>query len=206
MLEINKIYLESCLITMSKMTDKFVDLVVTDSPYNVGKDYGNKTDDNKSKEEFYQWINPIWKEIKRVSKGILITVGMVNLYDWAQNVEKPEWTGAWFKSNQCSRNNKGGFNIWEPILMYGNVGKIKQDAWNYPIKKQKNVGNHPCPKLLDFWEILVNQCPDNGIIYDPFLGSGTTVVAAQKLNKKYIGSEINEEYYKIACDRIGQKY
>ena len=200
-IELNHIYNEDCLEGLRQIPDKFVDLCVTDPPYNVGKDYGNKINDEKSEEEFYNWINPIWHEIRRVSKGVMITVGMVNFV----NIEKPNWIGAWIKSNQCSRNRYGGFNIWEPILIYGELGqRIKQDAWNYPIKKQKNVGNHPCPKLLDFWEILVSYAPENGIVLDPFMGSGTTAIAAKKQNKKYIGFEINFDYIKIAESRLNE--
>lgn len=177
-----------------------IDLITTDPPYNVGKDYGIDVDDRRS--DFFSWIMPYWNEMRRVSKGILITVGMKNFIEWSLCIEKPKWVCCWVKSNQNSRNNCGGFNIWEPILVYGDVGRLKQDCWNYPIKKQKNIGNHPCPKLLDFWEVLVTQCPAGGIVFDPFLGSGTTAVAAKKLGRRFIGCEINEDYCEIAKRRL----
>jgi len=43
---------------------------------------------------------------------------------------------------------------------------------------------------------------ENDIVFDPFAGSGTTCVAAKHLNRKYIGFEINEKYYKISKDRL----
>ena len=62
---------------------------------------------------------------------------------------------------------------------------------------------HPTEKPIE----IVNQfvqlhCPINGIILDPFMGSGTTGVACKKLNRDFIGCEINEEYFNIASKRI----
>jgi DNA modification methylase len=45
-------------------------------------------------------------------------------------------------------------------------------------------------------------CPENGVVLDPFMGSGTTAVVAIKTMRKYIGCEINPEYIKIAEQRI----
>ena len=43
-------------------------------------------------------------------------------------------------------------------------------------------------------KLILASCPEDGIVFDPFLGSGTTSVVAKKLNRNYIGIEINEEY------------
>jgi DNA modification methylase len=68
-------------------------------------------------------------------------------------------------------------------------------------EKGKN-NNHPTVKPLKLMEYLITigSRPGN-IILDPYLGSGTTVLAAQKLNRSYIGIEISEEYYRLACLR-----
>jgi len=50
--------------------------------------------------------------------------------------------------------------------------------------------------------ILKCACPDNGIVLDPFFGSGTVGLAAEKLNKRWIGIELNEDYIKIANNRL----
>jgi len=49
---------------------------------------------------------------------------------------------------------------------------------------------------------ILSGCPEQGIIYDPFMGSGSTAAAAIRANRKFIGSEMSEEYFKIANDRI----
>lgn len=50
--------------------------------------------------------------------------------------------------------------------------------------------------------LIQNSSLRGGVILDPFLGSGTTARAAKNLERQYIGFEINETYYKIACDRL----
>ena len=67
----------------------------------------------------------------------------------------------------------------------------------------KNDYGHPTIKPIDFVSMLIeNSSLEGGIVFDPFLGSGTTAVAAKRLGRKYIGYEINPHYYKIACDRL----
>lgn len=64
---------------------------------------------------------------------------------------------------------------------------------------------HPAPFPLTFSNNCVVTCsPDNGIVYDPFMGSGTTAMSVIKVGggRKYIGSEISEEYVKMAEKRI----
>ena len=46
----------------------------------------------------------------------------------------------------------------------------------------------------------------SGVVIDPYLGSGTTGVACAKLGRKFIGIEINEDYFNIACERIAEAY
>ena len=70
------------------------------------------------------------------------------------------------------------------------------------VEDKKKYG-HPTIKPLERIEqYIINSSQDNEIILDPFVGSGTTCVAAKRLGRKYIGFEINEKYYKIAKDRL----
>ena len=57
------------------------------------------------------------------------------------------------------------------------------------------------PKLAE--TCILAGCPENGIVIDPFFGSGTTGLAAKGLNRRYIGAELNPEYCLLARDRIG---
>ena len=62
---------------------------------------------------------------------------------------------------------------------------------------------HPTQKSIDIIELFIRlHSNKNDIILDPFIGSGTTAIASLKLNRKFIGFEISEKYYKIANERI----
>ena len=75
------------------------------------------------------------------------------------------------------------------------------------IIKNKKTGNnlHPTEKPVDLIEFLIGKSSqENEIVFDPFIGSGTTARACLNLNRQFIGIEINEEYCKIAENRLKQ--
>lgn len=195
------IYLGDCREVLPELPK--VDLVLTDPPYNVGKDYKSYNDRNP---KYWQLMKGWFNEAKGISPLIVFTPGAVNLAGWMKH-EKPFWIGCWYHSNACSRTPIGGFLVWEPILIYGKPSKkVTKDAWNIPIAWQASVGkNHPVPKPERLFDELVLEFsnPDN-LILDPFLGSGTTCYCAKKLLRKSIGIEINEAYCEIAAKRLSQ--
>jgi site-specific DNA-methyltransferase (adenine-specific) len=65
---------------------------------------------------------------------------------------------------------------------------------------------HPCQKPLDLMLWLVSELSEIGdIIVDPYMGSGTTLLAAKRLGRRAVGIEMSEAYCKIAVQRLGQK-
>jgi DNA modification methylase len=175
--------------------------VLTDPPYNAKLHYADYNDDRPI-DEYFTWLAQAWKEIRRISHGVLITPGAKNSQEFISRIERPKWIAAWFKTNQCSPSPLGGFNGWEPILVYGNV-KLGIDSWNIPITNcQKGIGSHPCPKSLDIWLELIKAAPEGGLVLDPFLGSGTTAVAAKRTGRHFIGIELSQEYVDIAKKRV----
>ena len=64
--------------------------------------------------------------------------------------------------------------------------------------------DHPCPKPLKLWHWLIKRLSfgERDMIYDPFLGSGTTMVAAEQLGRLCYGVEIEPKYVAVALERL----
>lgn len=176
-----------------------VALTLTDPPYNVGLNYS----DGDKRTDYAEWTRQ-W--VALMPRPLVLTPGMVNLSMWF-GIEHPTWTCSWTKPNQCSPSALQGFNVWEPVLVYGKPKRpVGQDAWVLPIStRQEGVGNHPCTKFLPFWRRLVLAFSQPGdLILDPFLGSGTTARAALETGRRCIGVDREEAYCEIAAKRLEQ--
>ncbi len=105
-------------------------------------------------------------------------------------------------------STKWGFNCWQPIMTYGNCPYLKNGLGRradiIDTNEQSEKNSHPCPKPLKFWSKLMHRgsIKEGDIIYDPFMGSGTTAIAAIKYKRNFIGSEISPEYCALAEKRI----
>lgn len=201
---INKIICGDCLEVMKDIPDKSVDLVLTDPPYNRGFDYGKETDDKRI--DYLDWCNSWFNELERISNGaIAISCGQWNLGMWYK-IKPPKWIICWWKPASMG-GSPVGFANWEPIIFYGkNKGNGGVDVIRAPIIVRKDIGNHPCPKPVEWAKGLVGLLSnENDLILDPFLGSGTTAVACKHLKRNYIGIEISPEYCKIAEERLRQE-
>lgn len=85
--------------------------------------------------------------------------------------------------------------VWNPIMGY-------HDVWS-DIDFYKEKRYHPTQKPVKLIERLVMASSNEGdLVLDPFMGAGSTALACLKTNRKYIGYELSEEYYKISLDRI----
>lgn len=83
----------------------------------------------------------------------------------------------------------------------GKYMRSKRNVWTVPTKPLKDAHFAPFPETL-ITDCIKAGCPENGIVVDPFMGSGTTGIAARKLNRNYIGIELNPVYVCLAENRI----
>jgi hypothetical protein len=102
-----------------------------------------------------------------------------------------------------------GFKDWEPCFVFGGKPyKMVHDHFRVsPSSVRDEITGHPCPKPLGWGEWMAKKmAPKGGTILDPFMGSGTTGVAALRMGCNFIGIEIEPKYFDIACKRIEAAY
>lgn len=92
-----------------------------------------------------------------------------------------------------------GHERW--LVINGEYMKNKRSVWSVATKPLHEEHFAPFPELL-IKDCITAGCPENGIVFDPFIGSGTTAIVARKLNRNYIGIDLNKEYLNIADIRI----
>ena len=167
------------------MPDASVDAVITDPPYGMKKGDWDL--------EIPQWLHLV--------KGIPTATfcGIVGMRDYPT----PDWVGAWVRAGSTQRNGRlRGFNNWEPILFY-NIERLENDVFSFP--NYHDDTGHPTTKPTNLIEKLIMRMTKEGdTVLDPFMGSGTTGVACARLNRNFIGIEINPQYFEIAQRRIAE--
>ena len=102
--------------------------------------------------------------------------------------------------------------VWGPcheeiyVIGEGWTGKRRSNVYsvNGLPATCKERPNHPTPKPIPLMRQLIERCPE-GVIIDPFMGSGSTLRACKDLNRKSIGIEIDEEYCEMAARRLAQE-
>ena len=99
------------------------------------------------------------------------------------------------KPKDWQETEVGNFRLTYPSNFWDD---ISIPFWSMP----ENT-DHPTQKPEKLCaKLILASCPENGVVFDPFLGSGTSAVTAKKLGRKYCGIELNEEYCLYAAKRI----
>jgi len=109
----------------------------------------------------------------------------------------------WARKVNGTKKGKHYFNY--NLMKEINDGKQMKDVWllNLPKKSEKTEGKHPTQKPESVLErIILASTKEGDLILDPFNGSGTTGVVAKKLNRKYIGIEIEQDFLNITKARL----
>jgi site-specific DNA-methyltransferase (adenine-specific) len=84
-------------------------------------------------------------------------------------------------------------------------GPLVSDVWTdiHRVRHQKNRDDHPCQLPIQLLErIILMSTDEDDVVLDPFMGTGTTLIAASKLNREYIGFELSEPFKKIAFTNV----
>lgn len=216
-----------CLELMKDIPDKSVDLVIIDPPYEIkgGKSGGCFGREKRSYHgELYDTgldkgiSNVVLNELVRVMKK-------PNIYIWCNKNQLRQYINyfeslgcttdllTWHKTNPVPTCNNKYLSDTEYLLyfrkdgvpMYGTYATKKKYYVTPTNKEDKKLYKHPTIKPVEIIQnLIINSSQENDVVLDCFMGSGTTGVACKKLNRNFIGIELDEEYYKIACERIGE--
>lgn len=192
---VNQIICGDCLEVMKMIPDGAVDLVVTDPPYGLDKRLSSGSGKLKNRKFKTLYENENWDkkietkyfdEIFRISKNQII-----------------------FGANYYELPPSRGFAVWDKQQPFPNFSACEYiwTSYDVPSKIFKHLPErdkvHPTQKPIDVIKWLLQEYAQvASLILDPFLGSGTTAVAAKQLGRRYIGIEINPEYCADAQRRL----
>lgn len=211
------IYHGDCREILSELS---ADSVITDPPYGVGliakraKQRGGGVTSRIGGYSFPdtpQYVSdvvvPVIEDCRRLALCVVVTPGVRNLWLYPQADD----VGG-FYSPSGTGMSKWGFTCLQPILYYGRDPYLRTskgsrpNSCGYSFPNDANTIGHPCAKPLPMMKWLVNRASLVGeIVLDPFMGSGTTLVAAKYSARKAVGIEIEERFCEIAAKRLAQE-
>ena len=211
MLELDRVYTGDCLKLMKELPDNSVDLVLTDPPYGIN--YGKYISHDDDSKEYSQFMKSIIDESVRVSKGWCAFYQTEKRWMlWHEIIPFNAKlvflmkTFAPYRGNEMVPSTDIVF-VWKvnDKAKYLDVGQIRRNWFICPDSSiTNNKINHPCPRPMSGVKYLLGML-DGDIVLDPFAGSGTTLVAAKELGRKFIGMEISQKYVDICNERLKQE-
>ena len=250
-MELQKIFNENCLVTMSNMPDNFIDFIITSPPYDGIRNYnGYQFEFEKIAIELFRVLKTggvmIWVVGDATIKGTETGTSFKQALFFKEIGLRLHDTMIYYKNNPMPQTgnryhqhfeymfalSKGSPNTFNPIteptkyqglanmknrgqkgsLEYEKVERTKEkkvgNVFFYSVgggisTKDKVAFNHPAISPEKLVADQINTWTNkNDLVYDPFMGSGTTAKIAHLLNRKWIGSEISKEYVDIANERL----
>lgn len=195
--------------------------VVTDPPFNIGYHY-NTYKDRLDEEEYIESLSDMLTAITH--KFVVIHYPETIYKISFQTGMFPEKVVSWvYNSNTAKQHRDIAFfgvkpdfrKVKQPyknpndkrireLIRNGSGGGRLYDWWNINQVKnvQKKALNHPCVMPLEVMKNIIGILPEDMVIIDMFMGTGTTGVACKELDRDFLGIEMDSEYYELAKKRI----
>jgi DNA modification methylase len=196
-----RLYLGDCMEILPTLPK--VDAVITDPPYGIGID-GQKGSERRNgtqlrkAHEFMGWDSEtpsieLFDALRACSKVQVI---------WGGNYFGLPAARCWFVWDKAQK----GLTMSDGELAYTNLDKPLRIFQLHRTHLWQEGPEHPTQKPLALMQWCIEQVGDALLILDPFMGSGTTGVAAVQMHRSFIGIEREPKYFDIACRRIEQAY
>jgi site-specific DNA-methyltransferase (adenine-specific)/modification methylase len=200
------LYLGDCMDILPTLPN--VDAVITDPPYGIDESSKKvasrqrKNGNSKSLADQRDYGDFDWDKAPPPQELIelMITKGDHQAFFGGNYFTLPP-TSCWLVWDKLNGDN----DFADCELAWTNWPKAVrrlQWRWNGMIRQGNEERYHPTQKPLEVMKWVIELCPKSDTILDPFMGSGTTGVAAIQLGRKFIGIEREERYFQIACERI----
>ena len=224
MLDVDVIYNEDCLKGIKRIPDKSIDLVVTDPPYNFDSKGGGFYAENKSTQRKYcvdlmklnccdfkprEFLDQLKPKLKKFYGYFFCNKTLIHDYILFAKDNKYNFDVlVMCKSNPIPAYNNHYMSDLEYIIVIRESGTYFSKEKDIELYRKWYMtsckkGIHPAEKPTDLIEKFIKVAStENDVILDPFLGSGTTAVACVKTNRRYIGFELNPDYFDICCKRL----
>ncbi|AUR81431.1 DNA methylase [Vibrio phage 1.005.O._10N.286.48.F2] len=205
-----------CLEVMKGIPDGSVDMILTDPPYGMaltpqrksGKFHGEKI----KNDDTLAWCDQFFSECYRVTAKVSSAFFFCNHHCVSEFIASAKKAG--YEIKNLVVWDKGHFGMggnWRPVhelVLICTKGRFVTKSNNLrTIVSEKKVHHskavHPTEKPVALLEHFIDEVEMNPqAILDPFMGSGTTGVAAKNLNRSFIGIELDDNYFEIAKRRI----
>lgn len=178
------------------MNGEKADMVFTDPPYGIGFKYNSHED--STGEEYTEFCREWFHNLKLMSDFIVISTGWAYNLFWYQN--EPKDTFYWLCKNKRTGGSISHFRKIEPIFIWGKPeNRYDFDFWEQTTQIEEDLkGKHTCPKPVSLIESIISGGKNKGSVLDIFGGSGTTLIACEKTQRKCFMSELDPHY----CDVI----
>lgn len=221
MLKTNEIYNMDCMEGLKLLDNNSIDLVIIDPPYllNLNKvkkpinmnNYANELLNLKNGFDL-KVLDILIKKMKKINIYIYCSKRQVkDLLNYFSDKNCNHEILTWHKLNPSPLINNNYLPDTEYILffrekgvkVYGNYHTKRKYYLSLTNKVDKQKYKHPTIKPLELIERhIINSSKEGDLVLDCFCGSGTTLVGAINQNRRYIGFEIDKNYYEIAKKRI----
>ena len=175
---------------------------LTDPPYGIDFDYAQHDDSHAQNAQLVQAVFDLAPSLR------VWTPGKMNLArELAWNPDAK--IACWHKGFAAAGNGLGGASTWEPVLIVGasSHADLSNDYINIPTDRDPALTDedglkHPCPKPVALYELLLEAFTAFGdAVYEPFAGSGTTLIACENLGRRCFAMEIDPVYCDVIVDR-----
>ena len=218
----NDIVVGNCLDVMSSIPSGSVNLIVTDPPYGIEYLSNHRQQPHSSNVPIAGDTGAIWNllptiaaEMYRIAAPDSACFVFTRWDCWSKlEVAMSPWECKnmiiWDKLNHTAGDLAGNFGFAHELVYFGVKGRPllrgrrMWNVWKCPRVAADKL-THPSEKPVPLVSIAIRSMSDKGnIVFDPFIGSGSTAVAASCLNRQWFGCDVKKEYVELALARVKQ--